>query len=381
MYAVGDCLVTRDELVEKQSTGAIHDFNEALTGKKSTKLKFSRGFVNTDSLKKNLSFDGTGQPIKPVAIGIGAPLTIEIRQVYTGRYPRTNFFRKSTDMLVTSAMKGIQVYNGAPRAVNFLQSNVKKGATLRNVDPTQCGTPIIFYSPALTQINSTLKIEMAFDEFPSEFFEVLKKAFGTAAGIPVFAPASAYLVIAGEVINLVSAVGKACLDSTPEFEAVTELTFDRPGGMAMKADFRLLMDEQGLSEIGGTYGVNDEGKLVHNQTRQEYKGDNPYVVLCFDGRPRKEYTDFTPTAATADTLGKFLGGKNIGQASIETVLSAMKLYNDWEFRNTAIKYNDEYTTLKNASGDPDRLEELLKLREAALKNIGNEAIKPSFQNK
>lgn len=379
MYAIGDCLVSRDELLEKSAAGALKDFNQAL-GKRngSAKVQFSCGTLSTDSIKSTLTYDESGQPIKHVPIGIGKPLTIEIRHIYTGRFPRTHFLHKSADMLVTSAMKGINICSGAPRAVNLLQNNVKKQTAIHNIDPIQSGTPIIFYSPALTQLNSTLKMEMAFEEFPSEFFDAMRKAFGIAAGIPAFAPASPYLVVAGELLNLISVLGKASLDSMPEFEATTELTFDRPGGFAMTADFRLLMDDQGQREINGRYKVNAKGILVNKKTDEEYLGDSPYVTLSFDGRQRDEYRSFTPTAATADVIGKFISGKNIGQASIDTVLSAMKLYNDWDFRQTAIKYNDEYNRLKATNGDPSRVEELKRMRDAAIQNIEKAEIRPKF---
>jgi len=72
-------------------------------------------------------------------------------------------------MLVTTAMKGLSVYKGSPRAVNFVMKDIEPKSHIRNVDPTQVGTPLVFYSPALTSLNSVLKVEIAFADFPEEF--------------------------------------------------------------------------------------------------------------------------------------------------------------------------------------------------------------------
>lgn len=70
-------------------------------------------------------------------VGIGKPLTIEIRHIYTGQYPKTRSFgrggqRRNQGMLVTSAMKSIATFDAAPRAVNFLTKNVTGGKNLSN---------------------------------------------------------------------------------------------------------------------------------------------------------------------------------------------------------------------------------------------------------
>ena len=57
-------------------------------------------------------------------IGPGKPLTVEIAHVYTGKYPATIF--GSSPMLVTSAVKNMDVTGASSEAVNFLINKVGK---------------------------------------------------------------------------------------------------------------------------------------------------------------------------------------------------------------------------------------------------------------
>ena len=89
--------------------------------------------------------------IKFEPIGIGRPLIVEVRRVYTGSHPAPGWFSESKDMLVTSAMKSIATFNAAPRAVNFLKKGVERKTTLTQVAATSDGTPLVYYSFAMTR--------------------------------------------------------------------------------------------------------------------------------------------------------------------------------------------------------------------------------------
>jgi hypothetical protein len=373
-YALGDALIKRDELLEKVWGGKLNAFQRSKDVLPSEAcVEFSNGALTSLNASPAPVLGTASEPIKPEPIGIGKPLTIEIREVYTGEYPR-KFLRSSSDMLVTTPMKGIEVFNGSPRAINFLEKSVGQRRRFRNTDPTQPGTPLVFYSPALTSMNSVLKVEAAFDEFPGEVFSALATATQSAAGIPVFAPASAYLFAAGQLINLASKLGDLAFDNKPEFGETTEVSFDRPGDFAAVADFRLLMAENQFREIAKDYKVDAKGTLVRVADGTPYDGDYPYVVLCFDGRKRKNYEGFNSTAATADLLERFIGGKNQLSVQMDTALEGMKLYSDMRFRQQAQRVQEEI--LEEA--DPDRKAELIKQRDAAAKNILCADLKPKF---
>lgn len=378
-YAIGDGLVSRDELVEKSLIGASKVFKKALTKEPSrAQLEFSSGIATAKNIITATAMNKRGQPVKPKDIGLGRPLTIEIRHVYPGKYPKSGVGTKK-GMLITSAMKGIEVYNGMPRAINFLIKKAKAKMPIRYVDPTAIGTPLIFYSPAVTSLNSTLKIEIAVDDFPEKVFKTLSAVAKKASGIPIFAIASTSLFIAGEILNLAGILGNAIFDRGPKFEEIISVSFDRPGDFVTVADFRLLMDGKHKRELDNKYKVNNQGVLVSQENGTPYEGDYPYVVLCFDGRKRDGYKNFTPTAATADILESFYGSEDMQSMSFDVVINAMELYSDWEYRQLALQKNKEVLDLKQDDSNYAKNKKYLKkVRDAALKNIKKDELKPKF---
>src|SRR5205823_2086794 len=126
-------------------------------------------------------------------IGLNKPLTVQIRHVYSGQFPKQSFFSKNKDMLVTSAMKDVAVFNAQPRAVNFLRKSVGAKSNFDSPDATAQGTPLVCYSPAVTSSSTILTLEIVFDEFPDELISKVSGAISSLAGVPLFLPASGYL--------------------------------------------------------------------------------------------------------------------------------------------------------------------------------------------
>ncbi|MEM8882799.1 MAG: hypothetical protein AAGD14_01870, partial [Planctomycetota bacterium] len=336
-------------------------------------LKLSTGVANARNVHS--LHTESGEPIPHVPIGIGTPLTIEIRHVYTGRFPRAWAWDSDKDMLVVSAMRGLETYTAAPRAVNYLKRDVTKRSHHRAASATEQGTPLVFYSPALTGLNSVIDLEIVFDEFPSELFGAIGGATSAAAGVPVFIPASGYLLAAGEILKLLGRAGEALFDGTPVFKETHSLSFDRPGDSKATADFRLVMRDQDEAALEGKYHVDGTGRLVRKGDGKPYDGDSPYMVLSLDGRERPDFSSFSPTAASAAILERFYG-KGAGlSAGMEVLTDAMQLYNDWVFRGKA-----ERIALKlegMSPGDPG-YDDLRKELDASLKNIQNSALSPEI---
>jgi hypothetical protein len=134
------------------------------------------------------------------------------------------------------------------------------------------------------------------------------------------------------------------------------------------------MNDDGLREMGADYLLNDEGGLVRKDNGKPYEGDSPYVVLSVDGREHPERRTFAPTAATADMVKTFFGSKSMSSTSIEMAMEGMKLYSDWQFRDRALSLDKQL----DATTEPARRNELRALRDATVKNIGKEELKPSF---
>src|SRR5690349_10424695 len=92
------------------------------------------------------------QGFKPV--GPGLPLTVQIRHLYTGKYPDT-WFDKPADMLCTSSLKNLDQYDASARAVNFLMPKQGRRTDCNAPPADQNGTPLVCYVPAVTAVKTT----------------------------------------------------------------------------------------------------------------------------------------------------------------------------------------------------------------------------------
>jgi len=373
-YAVGNALVSRDEMVEKVALGDMERFRTALASKPAeAKLDFTFGRASAENFLTAFS-DDEGKLIGFEEIGPGKPLTVAIRHVYVGDEPRDGIIFDKNDVLVTSAMKSIAAYKGQPRAVNFVRRNMAKGDSIRTVHATEEGTPLICYTPALTVKSSVVTVEVAFDEFDEELFETLQSAFSEAAGIPLFAPASGYLIGAGIVSRLIGRMGNAIFDSEAEFKQTEEITFVFPGSARAVARFALLLRDDAPQLILKDYEVGPEGKLVRiDDPKKAYDGPEPYVVLVIDGRQSDEYKDFTPTAASAALLQRFYNVREGSAKPMGALLDAVKLASDMSFRCKAERLAER---MKEADPGSDQYKALAAEREACIKNIVMEDLKP-----
>jgi hypothetical protein len=306
-------------------------------------------------------------------IGLGRPLTVQIRHVYSG--DQSHGFWGDKDMLVASAMKSIAAYDGAPRAVNFLVEKAEQNRNFRTVDATEKGTPLVCYSAALAQTSSVLTVEVMFDSFPDEMFAAVGQAFSAAAGLPVFAPASGYLSAAGLVTKLIGSLGKALTNGTPALKRTEEITFVTPGSIAAEAGFRLLIGDNAPSTLLDHYTLNAAGALVKKSDGKTlYSGPETYAVISLDGRENDEYNGFTPAAASAALLDKFYNINDGSSRPIGLLQQALALYNDVVFRDKATAAAKKLG--KIADKESKAYQDLKTQLEAYIANISTEALKP-----
>jgi len=263
-------------------------------------------------------------------IGLGKPLTILIRDVYTGRHPKKGVFGGGgKHMAVVSALKDYATFAPSSRAVNFMEKDIAAHRRLKAPAATSAGTNIVAYSPAVLSDQLHYTIEMTFDRFPEGLFDAISGAFKTAANLPVLLPAQNYLLAAGGVIKIVSDWGNALADGKAAFSVTDTLDFNIPGSIAPSADFRVLGSEE---HEGLKY---DPGRGLLKADGKPYDGDEPYVVVSLDGAPRPALETFAPTLATAEQLKQFFAMKDGAEASIEAVVEGLKLANDLKYRNQA----------------------------------------------
>ena len=362
-YSLGDALVTEDELQDKN----ISDISAIRT-----RTVFRSGEFKPESAVSSFTReDGSVTDFEP--IGIGKPLIVELRKIYTGRHPHR---RRSKDLLVTSAMKSLAAFNGEPRAINLMLRNVGANEERGEVPATENGTSLIFYSPALTEYNSNITVEFGFDEFDDEAFNDFGNLFTAAAGIPIFAAASVYLLAAGAVTKISGKIGSFFLDKKQVFKSTNPLHLLRGGAEKASAGFALMTDDRDDfdEETRKRYQLNNRGELVDREG-SKYSGDAPYAVISYDGRTIDSYKDFSATQASAELLDRFYSVNDRREIASNLLLDSVKLYNDYKFRKQADAFESQIKAL-DANSDSAEIEKLSARRDAALANIVEDLLKP-----
>ena len=375
-YAQGSALLTADEIFDPSVFDPLTDFFKGLgEGKTPGALSLPNGDLTVDNVVRG--FDaGLGAQLVPwKEIGVGKPLTVMIREVYTGKHPE-NWFNRPEDMLVTSAIKSITVLNAKPRALNFLKNKINKKSRMERPGATEEGTPIIFYSPALLEKSLTLDLTMAFDSFDQNIFNQIGDAFTAAAGIPIFLSKSFYLIAGGMIIKMAAQIAEKIIDNTPEFNSSDPLDLQLPGKPPLPAGFVLVTSDD-IDNMDSTFRskhkVNELGTVVEIASGKQYAGDVPYIVFSVDGAEQEELNSFTPTAVSATVLSNYFSMKDGASLSLEILINALKLYNDINYRKQIDQIDEQIKKLP--AGDP-KIAELEKKKAALQKNILEDLLKP-----
>lgn len=370
---LGSAMVSNAEFQEKAFMGHFSKFKNNLT-KKATNavIDFSNGRLDAKNIIKTLA-QPAGKKTPFVPIGPGQPLTIQIRHLYTGKYPKTTIFDKDKDMLVTSAMKSIATFNAAPRAINFLTKDVKKKHEMSNPAATDDGTPLIHYTPALTEMNTLLTIEFGFDEFPNQAFDIVGNALSQAAGIPLFMSASTHLLAANSILKLAGEIGSRVFDKSPVFKATESLGFAIPDQIIPTADFRLIVEDN--VDVNKEFkNYNPTAKGLVTKSGKKYSGDIPYVIISLDGRKNDNYKDFIPTAASAVMLEKFYSIREGQGRTLDPLVDAIKIYNDYKFRLKADDLQKELDKITDKTSEEYKAKK--EEYDANVSNILDELLAP-----
>lgn len=304
-------------------------------------------------------------------IGIGKPLTLAIEHVYVGRLPKIGtLFKHQPDVLLTSAAKALQQFDSAPRAINRLSKKVDNRTVLEFTAPED-GTPLVYYRNAMADETTTVTIEMVADSFSQVAFDQISKLTGQAAGIPIFAPASTYLLAGSVIAKVVGALGEKLIDGRPFFSSTLQIRFDTPGWEITQPRKALLNPTGTDSEFLGYEFPEDGYEIVKDGV--PYAGDVPYVAVRIDGKLRPEYKDFGPKAVSSALMSRFFHLDQGGEAA-ESLMTALELYNDLQFAKRAGEVKKTLDGL--TAGDPARTD-LQNRYDALVKNIRDDRFKPA----
>lgn len=370
-YPMGTALVTLDELLEKSATGQLKKFKEALVAEpKKASINFSTGQAEGTAIFKNLKLSPEAPAVPFVEVGLHKPLTLQLRYVYTGKSP------DGKDMLLSSAIKGMTTYEGAPRAVNLLARGVKTNAAFEGVPAHEMGTFLVFYSPAILETQANLHLEIGFDKFPQDLFDSIGSALASAGKIPIFAAVSGILVAAGAITKLFAKVAEALIDDDPFFQEDETIHIFQPGAQIPEPGFRLITTKHFPKDELKEYRY-DSGILL-DKTNMAYSGPHPYIVISLDGRPNDDYKSFTATAATTALIERFYKVKQGSDTAIPAFVEALELFNDLRFRSQALAVAKELKDPKDK--ESGEYKERKARFDSLVKSILHEELRPSLES-
>jgi hypothetical protein len=309
-------------------------------------------------------------------IGLGRPLSLEILSVYTGDAP-SRYFGGKPDLLVASAVKGIETFDAAPRAINQLVGHI---SDRQFIEPSalDSGCPVIYYTPSLVSGTVQCSLELVVDAVDQQVFQQVSGLLGAAAGLPIFAPATMYLVAGSILVKIAGGLAKILLQTAPFLTENLPLRFDTPGMPQAKARQMIAYNDRDAGELAAydVALVGPDGKqrvaLVEKQSGKEYAGKAPYVIVNLDGRRRPDLDGFTPRLASAAVLERFYLGQDAGGQVVNILESAMELYNDFAFRQRAEKIRSQIQGLDSSSPtyakDKETFEKLLAAYTGNIRN-------------
>ncbi len=378
-YALGDELLDQKTAQKKHDEKIVRAAAEIGKGKKPISVLKGGPAITLrefEAVIRTLEAHGTpaAKPPKSIpftAIDIGKPLTIEIREAYVGTLPSGGWFNidGKSAVIVTSAVKNRAAFNAAPRAINLVKEHA---AAREHLEPTAiaASTPLVYHSPALTDSNLLMTIEMALDDFDGAALKKLATIAQGASTIPAFAPAAGYLLVGSQVLSVAEKLLSQFFDRGPVFTVNEEINFTLAGATKDSPGFAVLTE--GDASLGnGEYRIVD-GRVVDDKNKP-YSGDTPYVLISIDGAEQDEaYKDFTPTVASAAVLERFFAISATGSGATDVIMDALKLYNDMKFRKRAEALKDRLA--KMPAGDPDRADVMEELK-ANLANILTDELK------
>ena len=381
LIEIGNVLVDGEEFAER--SGEFEAFvHKAVEAHRKGKLEDeSFAFEGGKARARDLVLDVGAKPrtrsgaaraeVSFQPIGIGRPLSIEILHVYAGDLP-TTVFRRTPDVLITSAARSWTVVEAAPRALNRLAKDVERRQVIDFPSVDQ-GSRLAFYSKAMTEDSTSLTVEMIADSFPDEAFEQLSGLLGRAAGLPVFSSASLYLTAGSILTRALGGLGEKLIDGRPFFADTLEILFSTPGVEAAQPRKALLLNRGTEQEFRGKYEfAPDSYELVSKANGAPYPGPVPYVAVAMDGQKKPTYEKFAPALATAALLDRFHHLSGADGRLAETLYTALELYSDVTFAEKAEQARAELGNAAEGSEEHARAQKLLA---ACLENIRNEAIR------
>jgi len=303
-------------------------------------------------------------------IGLSKPMNIVLRRVYTGSYPQKNLLNDKKPMLLTSALKDATTTSAGARAVNMLKKQVSPKSSFAGPAALEDGTNLLYYSPGVVSSLITVTVELVFQEFDQSLFTLISKLFTSLGNVPIFMPASGYLMGLSTVVQLAGNVGQALVNGKPVLSESMLLDFSFGGGNIPVPGFWVFSANP--LDLA-TYSFDPARGLVNNSTAKEYDGSEPYVVVSIDGTKQDGISSFTPLLASASILGQFYNQKPGTEVVTDSLVTAVTLGSDLSYRKRADRLRQTLSTIQKDTADYDST---INQYNALLANIQEPLLRP-----
>jgi hypothetical protein len=311
-----------------------------------------------------------GVPFGP--IGVGRPLRVQIQHLYSGMV-FDGFGLSSSSLVCTSAVKTLIQTSAQARAVNIFNPRVQSRTDL--VFPaTLTGSTIAYYSKALTVPALTFTFEVSINQVDTAAFNNFSSLLSSAAGLPIFATANAYLMAASAATKVAGNLADVIFNKQKVLQITDQVTFGLPPVSDTVAHQSLFVDDHVqkdfAGEVNGKYQLMPDGQLLSIKDNSPYRGKYPYLTVAYDGTPVPQLEDFQALAASADLISSFFGDPNStpGAALTSDLQTAVKLYNDFQYRAQAQQ-------IKNSAAGGNLNPDQQKVLTALVANIQDPAFK------
>lgn len=259
--------------------------------------------------------------------------------MYTGDVPRFGV-RGKADVLVTLQVGVLHQHATATQAtIHHLQENVRENQTLLP-SAAQAGSSVVYHSPILEDRNLSIDLRMDFDTFDGSNVKSVASLAQEAGALPLFAPASGFLLAGGILLKAFADLATALGKSSRQYKT-EPLYFQGPNPNRQGAGYLVFHEGEDLDYYKAKWSRNaaDECELVvyHPTSGEIYQGDRSYVVVSVDGAERPELADFQVKKAAAEQLQRFQDTESTTKATTDFLLDAIRLIQDKAYYEQALE--------------------------------------------
>lgn len=297
-------------------------------------------------------------------VGFGKPMSIVLRYVYTGQHLQEATGSNSIPMLLKSSINDISTFGAFTRALNMLKQRIGQKSRPCGPDFNEAGTALIYYTPAITSQRIAITIELILRDFDSHLFSIASQLFSSLSGIPIFQPASAYLMGASTVVKLADDIGQSILNEKPTVQQQFTLDFALDGATILVPSIWIV--SQNPIDLAG-YTFHAVEGLVSRGKRKPYDGEEPYVALSIHSRMQQTLSNFTPLLVTASILAQLYNQKDGIAVGTGSILSGVTLVGDLINRKKAEDVQQRLAVVQPGSRDYSMLNSQLAVFSANIR--------------